>query len=1028
MTEADLPQPDPELPSTEPVHRGRSGDELSEEKIGPYTVVRELGRGGQGLVYLAEDTRLGRRVALKVLTSWGAATEQVVERFRREAAIASRLEHPGICTVYETGTAQGVPYMAMRLVEGESLSTRIASATTEGVSEALSFMDLEEDEPAADTEADAATLDTAAQSTQAEVLRIAKLMEAAARALHTAHEAGVIHRDIKPGNIMVTPEGDPVLLDFGLARESDGDQPTLTQTGDIFGTPAYMAPEQLLAQRMQVDRRADVWALGVTLFECLCLKRPFEAPTRDGLYQQILHRDPPDLRKLNKSIPKDLAVIVQTATEKDRDRRYQTALDFAEDLRRFRTFEPIQAKPVSQLTKLVRWTQRNPAVATLTAALFLAMATGLIWIWSQKRALTASNTQLQAKTEEAQASAAALSRTNDDLKLKTEEAEASARRAEESAAALALTNRELQEKTAEAKANARRAEEKTAEAEANARAARANLVEWERLADGRRLDDLLGAANSRLWPAVPTKIPAYEEWIAAAKALTAKRAQHAAALDALRGRGQHDDEGDGRRFADARSRLADIAEEMRRSKAMTKEATSALREFETEIDDLERVAAAKGAPVDDRAVSRLQQRSASAEAAILKERNTMAKLVVQQKRAETESVTPRSWKFSDEGDQLRHDKLRDLVAGLGALIGEPGPTGVTIAGIEQRVSLARELQRRLESTDVGAWARCVADVGREGSPYMGLELEPIPGLVPLGRDRGSNLWEFWHVASGQRPQWDGEPLGVGTVRLHPSSGQEGIVMVLVPGGTFRMGAMKPDADHAVGEPNVDVEAQPREGPVHDVTLESYFIAKHEVSQGQWSRLWGKNPSSYQPGTWPGVTSRMAVTNVDWAQCRESCRRWGLELPTESRWEHACRAGTTTRFFTGHDVASLLGFANIADVTYGAAGGAGFERDFDDGMVVQGAIGGLKANPFGLHDVHGNVFEWCLDGHDVDAYGKRQPRVGDGLRGPLEGVRQRVARGGCFNGVSGFAFSAFRHQHGPTVRNADLGFRPALSIR
>ncbi len=832
MTEADLPQPDPEYPSTQPVHRGPSGDELSEEKIGPYSIVRELGRGGQGLVYLAEDTRLGRRVALKVLTSWGAATEQVVERFRREAAIASRLEHPGICTVYETGTAQGVPYMAMRLVEGESLSNRIATSTTEGVSEALSFIDLEDEEPAADTEADASTSDTAAQTTQAEILRIAKLMEAAARALHTAHEAGVIHRDIKPGNIMVTPEGDPVLLDFGLARESDGDQPTLTQTGDLFGTPAYMAPEQLLAQRIRVDRRADVWALGVTLYECLCLKRPFEAPTRDGLYQQILHKDPPDLRKLNKSVPKDLAVIVQTATEKDRDRRYQTALDLAEDLRRFRSFEPIQAKPVGQLTKLVRWTQRNPVVAALTAALFLAMATGLIWIWWQNTA--------------------------------------------------------LQVKTAEAEASARVAQAKTAESEAN-------LAEWERLADGRRLDDLVAEAEGLS--------SAYDRWVVRAQALRAKLPQHAAALEALRAEGSKAPEGD-------------------------------------------------------------------------------------------------SWSFADEGDQLRHDKLRDLVAGLQALDGEPSPTTVTLAGLKQKQALF-EAQR-----NPAAWQRCRDDVARGDSPYKGLKLDPIPGLAPLGRDRDSGLWEFWHVDSGQRAQWDGEPLGPGKVKLHADSGAEGMVMVLIPGGTFRMGAMKPDKDHPAGSPNVDPAVVGNEGPVHDVTLDAYLISKYEVTQGQWMRLMGDNPSYSRPGKSPDASLRWPVEQVTWTRCVEACRRWGLELPTESQWERACRGGTGTRFSTGDDESSLKGFANV-------------------GTDKPSAVGSLKPNPFGLHDVHGNVWEWCLDGYGL--YAERQPRADDGLREEVQGARLRVIRGGCFYIVARFARSAYRVGYGPGFADFFLGLRPARRI-
>ena len=225
-----------------------SGDAAG-DRIGHYRVLDEIGRGGQGIVYLAEDTRLHRKVALKVLKGMGSLSEDAVARFRREAEAASRLDHPGICAVYEAGLDGNVPYIAMRLVEGESLAAKIASAKSQGEASAdTSFVHL------ADVEAPAAppgrpgtdpSPTPSGPTTRAEIMRVVQLIEKVARALHAAHEAGVLHRDIKPGNVMVTPEGEPVILDFGLAYLEDEQLPTLTQTGEFLGTPAYMSPEQL---------------------------------------------------------------------------------------------------------------------------------------------------------------------------------------------------------------------------------------------------------------------------------------------------------------------------------------------------------------------------------------------------------------------------------------------------------------------------------------------------------------------------------------------------------------------------------------------------------------------------------------------------------------------------------------------------------------------------------------------------------------------------------------------------------------
>ena len=334
------------------------------ESIGPYRVISVLGRGGMGTVYLAEDPSGSGRVAVKVLAPGLASSERALQRFRREAAAAARIEHPGVCAVLDAGVADGEPYLVMRHVEGTTLE-RLVAAARGGRSANAS-----ESRVRGPVELPAA----AGQSPDA-VSRVLLLGERAARALHAAHEAGLTHRDIKPGNVIVTPAGEPVILDFGLARVDAAD--AITRTGALLGTPAYMAPEQIVGRGGAHDRRADVYALGVTLFECLSLSRPFEAPTREALFASILRDEPPGLRRTVPGLSRDAALVVATAMAKDPDARYQTALDFAEDLMRAREGRPIRARPASPLVRLRNFCRRRPGVAAAAAITFGVLASAL---------------------------------------------------------------------------------------------------------------------------------------------------------------------------------------------------------------------------------------------------------------------------------------------------------------------------------------------------------------------------------------------------------------------------------------------------------------------------------------------------------------------------------------------------------------------------------------------------------------------------------------------------------------------------
>ncbi|MCA8956808.1 MAG: serine/threonine protein kinase [Planctomycetes bacterium] len=320
------------------------------QRIAHYLVERELGSGGQGRVYLARDERLGRQVALKVLHVHGPMAQPYLARFRREAEIAARLDHPGICTVFDTGQCDGLTYIAMRYVAGVSLAERLRQLRADP--------------------------DAHLGSTEA-LFGVVRMIERAARAVHAAHQAGILHRDLKPGNIMVGEADVPVILDFGLARDDrDGDSAALTRTGELFGTPLYMAPEQLRGDA-SLDRRADVYALGATLYEALTLHRPYEGATRESLFSQLLDSEPVSVKKLNRTLPRDLCVVVETAMARERDRRYRTAEDFAEDLRRVGEYRPIEASPTSRAVRAWRWCRRNRAVAALSGLLFVALCSGL---------------------------------------------------------------------------------------------------------------------------------------------------------------------------------------------------------------------------------------------------------------------------------------------------------------------------------------------------------------------------------------------------------------------------------------------------------------------------------------------------------------------------------------------------------------------------------------------------------------------------------------------------------------------------
>ena len=320
-------------------------------KLGPYTILDTIGEGGQACVYLAFDDRLDRRVALKVLSGLDGAKAKA--RFRREAEIASRLDHVGICPVYDVGFLdEGEAYIAMRLIEGPSLAELVGRAAAKDSSEELVL----------------------APRTQEEIEGVVGVVLQLARALEVAHAAGIVHRDVKPANAVLCPDRGPVLLDFGVAKDKEGLE--LTLDGDVFGTPPYMAPEQIRGER--VDARVDVYALGITLFELLTLRRPFEGKSVSEIFHVIQTREAPSLRRLNPALPRDLEAIVATAIEKNPAQRYRSARLLSEDLEAFLSHRTVRARPLTPPGMALRWLRREPLKAGLLAALMLAIVSAAL--------------------------------------------------------------------------------------------------------------------------------------------------------------------------------------------------------------------------------------------------------------------------------------------------------------------------------------------------------------------------------------------------------------------------------------------------------------------------------------------------------------------------------------------------------------------------------------------------------------------------------------------------------------------------
>ncbi len=348
-----------------PPQRGAPADPLPAQ-IGEFRIIRLIGQGGMGTVYEAEQSNPRRTIALKVIRP-GIASEQVLRRFRFEAAVLGRLQHPGIAQIYQAGTATvrltdgrtvEQPFFAMEYIRGRPLDEYAAARGL---------------------------------GTRARLGLLARICDA----VHHAHQKGVIHRDLKPGNILVDERGQPKILDFGVARVTDADvQMTTLQThvGQLIGTLPYMSPEQIAGDPHELDTRSDVYALGVICYQLLTGRLPcdLQGKTIPEAARLVAEAEPLPLSAVNRVFRGDLNTIVSKALEKDRRRRYQSACDLANDIRRFLADQPISARPATTMYQLRKFAQRNKAMVTVVVVAFVALVGALLRVtWERDRAIRA---------------------------------------------------------------------------------------------------------------------------------------------------------------------------------------------------------------------------------------------------------------------------------------------------------------------------------------------------------------------------------------------------------------------------------------------------------------------------------------------------------------------------------------------------------------------------------------------------------------------------------------------------------------
>jgi hypothetical protein len=958
----------------------------------------ELGRGGMGTVLRVRDADLKRDMAKKVLLRRDDAG--ALRRFLAEAQITAQLDHPGVVAVHDLGVdEEGRPWFTMRLVAGDDLG-RIFGRVERGE--------------------EGWTLARAVGV----LLRVCETMA-------YAHSKGVIHRDLKPSNIMVGPWGEVQVMDWGLAKvagrtdphdlrlrsdgsrlEADehGDDALATMDGVVLGTPAYMPPEQANGKWSLIGPRSDEYSVGAMLHHLLAGRPPYQFAGAHLGARAILERvragPPESLAASAPHAPPELVAICERAMRRDPELRYPGMAELGEDLRAWLEGRVVKAHETGTWAETRKWVRRNRGLAAALALVVVSLAVGVVV--STRFADEARSRARQLRVQSMEQELERLAAWTADWRV-GRRLGAGAREEWIREARLLVHGRD---------GSGVEWHPGIEDVRSALRDLRAKALPWSVEDRERDAATAAAAAKEQASADAARDTLAWSEEILAAKVLHARRQlglapwpTRAEALAEL----AFTVHGDNPAQLEARARMwlglavgSDhrsnathrhgseykalvLIERVREQRGGEPTLDSLLLEAQARTvlmqhDEARRLLRAAAAASDGEQLRRIEAAQAALEAEALR----WIPEALEQRRAElralegelarlradlaqrglpSEPAEPerRTWRFDDLDEQWVHDSLARTIAALELL-------EVKLAAAE--AASTPEAAR--------AW-RTAIDAIATHPAYMrarwpGGRLSPQLGLVPLGPDPRSGLHEFAHLHSGTKP-----PRGAdGLLELRP---EHGVVFVLVPGGVPYL-----DARNSLAELHATLD------------LEPYFLAKHELTQAQWNRLAGAGREHADPGP------MHPANNASWVDCKRLFERtlgW-MCLPTDAQWEHACRAGTTSAWWTGDSEETLVGAANCA---------------FGGESRLLARVDAARPNAWGFHDMHGNAWEWCRD-----TLSGKSSLPDDGLIDhDKDGQFDRSFRGGSCVNSPGMARSSMRFSYAPTRRLPTLGLRPAIAV-